>query len=158
MPSLYPHRAVLPTPLGVALEIHASADCIGGARFVRSTSLTGRTPVPVLREAARQLRAYFKKRLERFELPLDLHGTEFQCAVWRFVAQLGAGELVSYGDLARCIGYPRAARGVARAMAQTPIDLFVPSHRVIGADGSVRGAGRGSMRRRLLNFEGITLR
>jgi O-6-methylguanine DNA methyltransferase len=89
---------------------------------------------------------------------LHLEGTPFQIDVWHFVAALEVGELVAYGDLARAIGRPRAHRGVAAAMRRTPIDLFIPAHRVVGADGSVRGAGPNSLRRRLLTFEGITLR
>jgi methylated-DNA-[protein]-cysteine S-methyltransferase len=112
----------------------------------------------LLREAVRQVRAYFARRLRRFDLPLDLHGTPFQQDVWRFVAGLEVGQLVSYSDLARLVGRPRAHRGVATAMRVTPIDLFIPAHRVVGSDGTVRGAGPNSVRRRLLAFEGITLR
>jgi O-6-methylguanine DNA methyltransferase len=78
--------------------------------------------------------------------------------VWQFVAGLETGELISYGDLARVIRAPRAARGVAAAMARSPMDLFIPAHRVVGSDGTVRGAGPRSLRRKLLEFEGIILK
>ena len=87
-----------------------------------------------------------------------MQGTEFECAVWQFVSQMEAGELISYSDLARALGRPHAARGVARAMSRSPLALFVPAHRVVGADGTVRGASANSMRRKLLAFEGIRLR
>ena len=159
MPALYPRRLRLPTPLGVSLDIQADERGITASRFVRAVpQRRARTPDPLLREAAIQIRAYFAKRLRRFDLTLHIEGTAFQKRVWNLVAQLETGEIISYGDLARAVGAPRAARGVAAAMARTPFDLLIPAHRVVGSDGSVRGAGAGSMRRRLLRFEGITLR
>lgn len=104
------------------------------------------------------MKAYFRKKLRRFDLPLHFDGTSLQLDVWTFVAGLETGQIISYGDLARAVGRPRAHRGVAAAMSRTPIDLFVPAHRVVGSDGSVRGAGPGSVRRKLLAFEGIILR
>jgi methylated-DNA-[protein]-cysteine S-methyltransferase len=152
-------RASIETPFGVTLVIDCNQDSVIGAEFVRRAQpAQKRITHALLREAVQQARAYFRKRLRRFDLPLALNGTEFQNAVWRFVSEMETGELISYSDLARAIGNPRAARGVAAAMARTPIDLFIPAHRVVGADGTVRGAGAGSLRPALLKFEGITLR
>ena len=154
-----PLQAVIATPLGVALVVKSNGESIVGAEFLRRVvPAQARTGDALLREAKRQVDAYFRKRLVRFDLPLHFEGTELQKDVWSFVAGLEVGQLVSYGDLARLIGRPRAHRGVAAAMGRTPIDLFVPAHRVVGSDGSVRGAGPNSIRRRLLAFEGIILR
>jgi methylated-DNA-[protein]-cysteine S-methyltransferase len=145
--------------LGASLFIRASAGAITFCEFrARARPPLALPKDPLLREAQRQLRAYFARRLRRFDLPLDLRGTAFQVAVWRLVSELEAGELISYADVARAIGAPLAHRGVAAAMGRTPYDLLVPAHRVIGADGRVKGAGPRSMRRRLLAFEGIHLR
>ncbi len=147
------------TPLGVALAVRADERRIIASDFIRMTGKSGaRSRHPLLREAAAQVAAYFRRRLQRFDLPLLLEGTPFQTAVWSFVAGLDTGEIISYGDLARAVGAPRAARGVASAMAHSPLDLFVPAHRVVGSDGSLRGAGPRSLRRRLLEFEGVILR
>lgn len=151
-------RAAIHTPLGLLLLVESDGACIRSAEFSRRAISNTRLPDSLLSEAARQVRAYFGKRLRRFDLPLHFEGTEFQKDVWSFVAGLEVGQLVSYGDLARLVGRPRAHRGVAAAMRSTPIDLFVPAHRVVGSDGTVRGAGPNSVRRRLLAFEGIILR
>ena len=159
MRPLYPAQLIVPTPLGPSLVIDATGDVICAAHFSRARGgASKRSKHALLREAARQVDAYFRKRLSRFDLPLQFEGTDFQCAVWTFVSRLETGEIVSYGDVGRILGKPHAHRAVAAAMRRTPIDLFVPAHRVVGADGSVRGAGAHSMRRRLLAFEGIRLR
>lgn len=149
---------VLATPFGARLYVSADdseiTECEFRARVAPRAAPRGN---PLLVEASRQLRAYFAKRLRRFDLPLQLRGTAFQVAVWTLVAQLETGELISYGDVARAIGVPLGHRGVAAAMGKTPLDLLIPAHRVVGADGRIKGAGPHSLRRRLLAFEGITL-
>jgi methylated-DNA-[protein]-cysteine S-methyltransferase len=149
---------LLPTPIGAVLHVCAEAGEIVACDFrprarLRSTS----TRDPLLREARAQIDAYFRKRLRRFDLPLALDGKPFEVAVWQLVASLQVGELISYGDVGRALGRPRAHRTVATAMRKTPYDLLIPAHRVIGADGRIKGAGPNSLRRRLLAFEGIKI-
>lgn len=119
----------------------------------RRTARRSQPDDPLLAEAAAQVRAYFARRLRRFDLPLAPCGTPFQLAVWQLVASLAFGEFVSYGDLAKAVGRPLAHRGVAMAMGRTPLALFIPAHRVVGSDGRIRGARPGSMRARLVAFE-----
>lgn len=152
-------QTAIETPLGFTLVVHSDGNALVRARFSACGAAGGSRPRDaLLREARQQAAAYFRKRLRRFDLPLRFDGTTFQNDVWSYVAGLETGQLISYGDLARFIGRPRAHRGVAAAMRCTPIDLFVPAHRVVGSDGSVRGAEPRGIRRRLLAFEGIILR
>jgi methylated-DNA-[protein]-cysteine S-methyltransferase len=149
-----PTRRRISTPLGRDLLIVSNGEAIVGSNFVMpARAASERSADALLAEAAAQVRAYFARRLLRFALPLALHGTPFQVDVWRAVAALEFGEFVSYADVARAIGRPLAHRGVATAMAATPLDLFVPAHRVIGADGRIKGSAPRSMRARLVAFE-----
>ena len=89
-----------------------------------------------------------------FDLDLAPTGTEFQRAVWNALLEIPFGETCSYGDIARKIGQPKAARGVGSANHANPIALIVPCHRVIGADGSLTGYGGGlPLKRALLEHE-----
>jgi len=144
----------IPTPLGRDLLIVSNGRAIVASDFVapKPASQT-KAGDALLDEASTQVRAYFRRRLRRFDLPLALEGTAFRVAVWRAVAALAFGEFVSYADVARAVGRPLAHRGVATAMSLTPLDLFVPAHRVIGADGRIKGAPPSSLRVRLAAFE-----
>jgi methylated-DNA-[protein]-cysteine S-methyltransferase len=148
------------TPVGKDLLIVGNSSAILASCFIprrRSVQIRaeGATEAAdaLLDEASAQVRAYFGRRLRRFDLPLELRGTPLQRAAWQAVASLRFGEFASYAEIARAIGRPTAHRAVATAMARTPIDLFVPAHRVVGADGRVKGAERGSLRARLVAFE-----
>jgi methylated-DNA-[protein]-cysteine S-methyltransferase len=149
-----PIRLRIPTPLCRDLLIVGNGEVILASDFVAAKRAREAKPSDALLAEARvQVRAYFSRRLRRFDLPLALKGTPLQIAAWRAVASLAFGEFVSYADVARAIGRPLAHRGVAAAMAAASFDLFLPAHRVIGADGRIKGAGPGSMRFRLAAFE-----
>jgi methylated-DNA-[protein]-cysteine S-methyltransferase len=136
------------------LVITVTEEAIVAGRFVPSRGARRVKPKDALHAAAdAQVRAYFARRLRRFDLPLEPAGTPFARAVWQLTAALSFGEFVSYGDLARAAGRPLAHRGVAMAMARTPIALFIPAHRVVGSDGRLRGTAPGSLRARLAAFE-----
>lgn len=142
------------TPIGRDLIVASDGTAIVASTFAAKSRVFRRKATDaLLLEAQEQVRAYFARRLARFDLPLHFAGTELRVAAWRAVATLRFGEFVSYADVARAIGRPAAHRAVAAAMSATPIDLFVPAHRVVGADGRVRGAAPGSPRARLVQFE-----
>ncbi len=105
---------------------------------------------PVLREAFRQLEEYFARRRRRFDLPLDLRGTEFQRRVWKALLEIPYGETRSYGELARKLGVPGSARAVGAANGSNPIAIVVPCHRVIATGGGLCGYGGGLERKKFL--------
>jgi methylated-DNA-[protein]-cysteine S-methyltransferase len=109
---------------------------------------------PVLLEAERQLQAYFARKLERFSVPLDFAGTEFQKKVWRALLTIPFGETRSYGQIAEQIGQPKAGRAVGAASGRNPISIIAPCHRVIGANGKLTGfAGGLEIKAALLGLE-----
>jgi methylated-DNA-[protein]-cysteine S-methyltransferase len=107
------------------------------------------------------------------EVPLDLHGSAFQRAVWRVLLDIPFGRTRSYGEIAVQIGgaaplangataaranVGTAARAVGSAVGRNPVSILVPCHRVIGADGSLTGYAGGLPRKeRLLQHEGVLL-
>lgn len=97
-----------------------------------------------------QLAAYFAGELRVFNLDAVGQGTLFQQKVWSALCEIRYGETISYGELARRIGQPTAARAVGLANGQNPISILVPCHRVIGANGALTGYGGGIERKRWL--------
>ena len=73
------------------------------------------------------------------DLPLDVRGTAFQQRVWQALRDVPAGRTVSYAEIARTIGSPKAVRGVAGACAANNIAVAIPCHRVVRNDGSLSG-------------------
>jgi methylated-DNA-[protein]-cysteine S-methyltransferase len=106
------------------------------------------------REAIRQLRAYFAGERKEFDLTLAPEGTPFQLVVWKNLRKIPYGETISYGQLARRIGRPQAARAVGLANGSNPIAIIIPCHRVIGANGTLTGYGGGlPIKEKLLALE-----
>ena len=108
-------------------------------------------------EVRRQLDAYFSRRRRRFDLPLAPEGTDFQRRVWQGLLTIPHGETITYAELARRVGNPRAARAVGAANGANPIAIIIPCHRVVAANG-VGGYGGGlEIKRRLLALEGVSV-
>lgn len=149
------YHAFMDTPLG-ALELSASGEGLVGASFAEAgagAASPGTLPAGAQRwlDAAReQLEAYFAGTCSAFDLPLAASGSTFARAVWAELVALPLGATTSYGELARKIGRPNAARAVGMANATNPIAIIVPCHRVIGADGSLTGYAGGMDRKRWL--------
>lgn len=98
----------------------------------------------------RQIEEYFSGKRRDFDLPLDLKGTAFEMLDWQALLQIPYGETRSYGELALALGKPGAARAVGRANGANYVSIIVPCHRVIEANGKLRGYGGGLERKRAL--------
>lgn len=137
---------------------------VGSDEAVTALSLPGR-PVPedaeqetpVLSEAKQQLLAYLHGQRRVFDLPLNPVGTEFQRKVWKALSSIPYGETRTYGQIAMEIDRPKAVRAVGQANNRNPIPIFIPCHRVVGADGSLTGyAGGLKLKEHLLTLERST--
>nr|AGS51828.1 methylated-DNA--protein-cysteine methyltransferase [uncultured bacterium contig00066] len=109
---------------------------------------------PLIKEAAKQLDEYFNRKRKKFDLPVILHGTEFQIKVWKALQKIPYGQTRSYGEIAALTGNPKASRAVGMANNRNPIPIIIPCHRVIGSNGSLTGyAGGLELKRQLLDLE-----
>jgi AraC family transcriptional regulator of adaptative response/methylated-DNA-[protein]-cysteine methyltransferase len=122
----FAERKALPT------EIARLRQRVGPIRFGQSK---------MLEALAHQVGQYFSGRAASFDIPVVQKGTPFEATVWSALQQVPPGETRSYGELARFIGRPEAARAVARANGANQVAVIVPCHRIIGADGSLTGYG-----------------
>jgi methylated-DNA-[protein]-cysteine S-methyltransferase len=105
-------------------------------------------------EAGRQLGQYLAGHRRQFDLTLDPSGTDFQRSVWFALALIPYGETVSYADLARSVGRPKAFRAVGQANGHNPLPIVLPCHRVIASGGGLGGYGGGlRLKEQLLALE-----
>lgn len=150
--------AYLDTPVGFLL-LAANEDGIREVRFSKpgrglAAPSDWQEDPAELREPIRQLRAYFAGELEKFEIRLAPEGTQFQQRVWAELSKIPYGATVSYGELARRMGNPKASRAVGLANGSNPIPIIIPCHRVIGSNGKLTGYGGGlPVKEKLLALE-----
>lgn len=142
---------VLETPCG-----HLRLEAADG--YVTGVSWTEAPLAPpedaLLREAGKQLKAYFAGERTAFELPIRLKGTDFQLRVWNALREIPFGEVRSYAEIAERAGSPKGFRAAGMACHVNPVAVIVPCHRVVGRDGSLTGyAGGLEVKRFLLALE-----
>jgi methylated-DNA-[protein]-cysteine S-methyltransferase len=146
------------SPVG-RLALEADHDAVTGVRWASAGESTReKNPSPVLKEAARQLDGYFRRKLKRFDLPLSPRGTDFQKRVWAMMREIPYGETATYGGMAMALG--SGPRPIGMACARNPIPIIVPCHRVLGSGGKEGGFSGGSglpTKRQLLALEGVVL-
>ncbi len=142
---------VIQTPIGT-LTLLGTDQALREIRFDdgRARPDDGQDASDVLEQAAVQLTEYFDGKRSDFDLPIELTGSSFQKKVWSELRNIPYGHTISYGELAKRVGNPRAARAVGSANARNPIPIIVPCHRVIGANGSLVGFGGGLPTKRYL--------
>jgi len=108
----------------------------------------------IILDAFRQLEEYFEGKRKDFNLPLNPKGTSFQQKVWSCLYSIPYAETRTYKDIAKQVGDENASRAVGNANNKNPVPIFIPCHRVIGADGSLTGyAGGLKLKEKLLNLE-----
>ena len=104
----------------------------------------------MIETAVAQLDEYFAGQRLKFDVPLLFVGTEFQKTVWNELLKIPFGKTISYGELARRIGMPKAVRAVANAIGANVMSIFVPCHRIIGSNRSLSGYRGGRLAKRKL--------
>jgi methylated-DNA-[protein]-cysteine S-methyltransferase len=149
-------QARMATPLGM-VTVAATAEGLAGLWFDDQKYHPGPLDAPVhadqphIAQAMDELGRYFAGGgTLAFRTRLDLHGTPFQQAVWRALLRIGPGCTRSYGELARGLHVPTAARAVGAAVGRNPISILVPCHRVLGSNGSLTGYAGGVQRKQAL--------
>lgn len=158
-------RRILQTPLGL-VSIAASERGITNLEFLSSRSrlqdfASSQDAKSLVDRAAKQLDEYFSGKRKKFELDFDLQGTKFQQSVWQQIQKIPFGKTVSYGEIARSIRNPQAARAVGGAVGANPVAILIGCHRVMGSRGNLTGysGGKGLLtKRKLLELEGINYR
>jgi methylated-DNA-[protein]-cysteine S-methyltransferase len=135
------------------------------SEFVRQTEkLSGAHLVPsdeVIKEIAAQLESYLEGKSIEIDYPVDLSTvSKFQRQVLQAVSKVQRGQIITYGEIARIVGKPKASQAVGQALRWNPVPIVIPCHRVVSADGTLGGYGgrMGSERKiKLLKLEGVIL-
>ena len=140
---------------GFDIVIADNGNAITGLFFDRKRAAgLKKAETPLIQKAVAQIKEYFEGKRKQFNLPLVMHGTEFQMAVWQALQKIPYGETRSYKEIAVSIGRPKAVRAVGMANNRNPISIIVPCHRVIGHDGKLVGYGGGlPLKQYLLELE-----
>jgi methylated-DNA-[protein]-cysteine S-methyltransferase len=128
----------------------ACAGAPGNAPTDATPNAPGAPPDALLSGTRQLLMRYFNGEPVHFDLPLDLHGTPFQRAVWQALRSIPRGQTRCYGDIAAQLGAPKASRAVGAAVGRNPLSIVVPCHRVLGAAGALTGYAGGLERKMAL--------
>ncbi|MEW2382460.1 methylated-DNA--[protein]-cysteine S-methyltransferase [Micromonospora sp. NPDC047707] len=151
---------VLDSPIG-EFSVATDGSAVCGTHFGRVAAAGTDPGDEPAGQALAELRAYFAGELTAFTVPVRIpRGSEFERAVWREMTGIPYGGTLTYGEVARRLGDPSAARAVGVACNRNPIPVIVPCHRIVGAGGKLVGFGGGLDRKvKLLELEaGVALR
>jgi methylated-DNA-[protein]-cysteine S-methyltransferase len=157
----------LDSPVG---ELLLAGEPIGDGVILTSVSMPGSRNAPSIgpdwqrapgafADVTRQLGEYFAGQRTGFDLDLAADGTPFQQRIWQALDSVRYGTTITYGELAAQLGVPRdRIVAVGAAVGANPLLIVRPCHRVIGADGTMRGYAGGVDRKQwLLGLEGVLL-
>ncbi len=137
----------------IKLEVETSGNYVQKVHFTSEVYPTI-NPSPTLKKVCQQLLEYLQGKRKEFTVKIALEGTAFQKKVWEAMQHIPYGETCSYKDIAIAIGNPKAAIAIGQAARKNPVAIIIPCHRVIGANGDLKGyAGRIEIKEWLLNLE-----
>ena len=111
---------------------------------------TSNHTVAILPAAADELSQFFSGARRNFSVPLQPHGTGFQLSVWSELQKVGWGETCTYREIAERLGKPKGFRAVGGAVGRNPIPIFIPCHRIVGANGTLTGFSGGLDNKQIL--------
>lgn len=113
----------------------------------------------IILQCKAELQEYFTGQRKAFDVSISFNGTDFQNAVWQKLLEIPYGRVMSYSNLAKAIGKPKAARAIGNACNKNPIAVIIPCHRVVGKNGSLTGyAGGIGIKEKLLEIEKKSLK
>ena len=139
----------LQTPVGI-LEIKADENNITSILFLDNPVFETESTNSIIETGKKQLAEYFSEARKEFDLPLSLHGTDFQNRVWRQLQTIPFGKTISYLQMAKNLGDVKAIRAAASANGKNPFAIVVPCHRVVGSNNDLVGYAGGLWRKRWL--------
>jgi len=150
---------VMPSPLG-RMRVMLADGRVVSLDYGVANAITRRKLSPAARRVKKQLERYLQTPARGFDLDVELHGTEFQCRVWRALQKIPIGQTCTYGQIARALN--SSARAVGNACRRNPVPIIVPCHRVVASNGigGFCGTTTGAPIARkswLLAHEGVTL-
>lgn len=145
------YHGYIKSPIGW-LEIICSKDALLSVKFTLQKGKELKNSL--VEEVIQQLEEYFRGERTKFDIKLELSGSEFRKKAWNALLQIPFGETISYKEQAAKIGNPNAARAIGGANNKNPIAIIVPCHRVIGKNGDMTGYNSGIEKKIfLLNHE-----
>lgn len=155
-------EAIIESPIGPLYAVASATglqrlEFVRGASALQSGSFGGNDAAgeQIIAEAQKQLAEYFEGERREFDIPLEPTGSDFQLRVWRAIADIPYGEVLSYADLAMAAGSPGAFRAAGTACGNNQISIFIPCHRVVASNRGIGGYGGGlSTKVTLLRLEG----
>ncbi len=146
-------QTIVESPVGPLL-LSSDGKGICGISFLNDHDASSTEPDEIIIQAKKELEEYFIGKRKKFTIPISLEKKGFAKAVLEQLALVPYGSTITYCELAKKAGNPKAARAVGAVMHSNPIAIVLPCHRVVGKSGSLTGfAGGLEIKKQLLDLE-----
>ena len=143
------------SPIGW-FEMESDNNKITKLIFCKTPGVIKKPETSVLQQCCLELDEYFAGRRKKFDVKAAFTGTSFQSKVWQELLKIPYGKTISYADLAKAAGNPKACRAAGSANGKNPIAIIIPCHRVIASNGGLGGYAYGlEAKKQLLDLEKI---